>query len=478
MRLSQSVLSLFGARPLLWSLSLAWFGCAATGGALFAKEDAGSENSPATHKQESVIECCKTADGMKLEDFCAANDGRVLALVSPARATAILPAKDDEEESLEEAAARSPDQLSGEVRLFDAEGKLVKQWKLDFHGQAINVGPDGSVYVGGAGRLAKYDLKGTLLAQDDAPQASVLKDPEKLRDAAAAQLKQEKEMYRQAMESMQQNVKVLEEQANRRKKRLAQPGTSDDKRNEGDKESGDADDDNDESPAEESDIALLATPEGQLKLYRSQVKLYANHLKQLEKKTVDDAVKDVIASRMAINAIAVGEQDVYVACRAEKGYGYAIWKTDLKFGNPQQIVSNLVGCCGQMDIQARGDEVWVAENARHRVVKYNREGKQLLAFGKRDREGLGECFSGCCNPMNLCFDTSGDLLVSESNGVVKRFNDEGKYLEAVGTADVRPGCKNSAVGVTPDGRRVFYIDIQKSKVIVLKRAEDKQASLR
>jgi hypothetical protein len=334
------------------------------------------------------------------------------------------------------------------------------------------------VYIGGAGRLAKYNLKGMLLAQGDAPQAAVLNDPEKLRDAAAAQLKQEKEMYRQAMESMQQNVKVLEEQAARQKKRSTQPRTSDDKRNQGDKKSADAGDDDDESPAEELDVGLLASPEGQLKLFQAQVKLYASHLKQLEKKTVEDAIKDVIASRLAINAIAIGDQDVYVACRAEKGYGYAIWKTDLKFGNPQQIVSNLVGCCGQMDIQARGDEVWVAENARHRVVKYDREGKQLLAFGKRDREGLGECFGGCCNPMNLCFDTSGDLLVSESNGVVKRFNKEGKYVEAIGTADVRPGCKNSAVGVTPDGQRVFYIDIQKSKVIVLKRAEDKQASLR
>jgi sugar lactone lactonase YvrE len=120
-------------------------------------------------------------------------------------------------------------------------------------------------------------------------------------------------------------------------------------------------------------------------------------------------------------------------------------------------------------LQVAGDEVYVAENSRHRVVRYDSEGKKLTAFGKRDREGLGEGFGGCCNPMNLCFTSEGNLLVSESNGIVKRFTPDGKYLDMVGTAGVPEGCKNSAVGVSSNGDYVFYINVRNSQIVVLER---------
>ena len=99
-----------------------------------------------------------------------------------------------------------------------------------------------------------------------------------------------------------------------------------------------------------------------------------------------------------------------------KGYGYAVWRTDQAFANPKQIVKGLSGCCGQMDIQAVGDDVFVAENSRHRIVRYNRDGEEVGKFGKTDREGLGEGFGGCCNPMNLCFTVDGGLLAAECGG--------------------------------------------------------------
>ena len=85
---------------------------------------------------------------------------------------------------------------------------------------------------------------------------------------------------------------------------------------------------------------------------------------------------------------------------ASKGYGYRVWRTDLNFQNAVAIVDGLSGCCGQMDIQCCGDEVVVAENSRHRVVRYDADGKTIASFGKRSRDGAGECFGGCCNPMN------------------------------------------------------------------------------
>jgi sugar lactone lactonase YvrE len=122
-----------------------------------------------------------------------------------------------------------------------------------------------------------------------------------------------------------------------------------------------------------------------------------------------------------------------------------------------------------MDIQTANDHVYVAENSRHRVVRYDRDGKQLGTFGKTDREGVGAGFSGCCNPMNLCFAADGSLLVSESNGVVKRFTADGKYESLVGIADVPSGCKNSAIGVSSDGQHLYYIDVRASKIVVLAR---------
>ena len=124
-----------------------------------------------------------------------------------------------------------------------------------------------------------------------------------------------------------------------------------------------------------------------------------------------------------------------------------------------------------MDVQVAGDnEIYVAENSRHRVVRYNADGKKLGMFGKRDREGAGEGFGGCCNPMNICFGSDGAVLVAESNGTVKHFTPEGEFVSVVGAADVPEGCKNSAIGVTSDGSQLFYIDVKNAKIHVLARS--------
>ena len=44
--------------------------------------------------------------------------------------------------------------------------------------------------------------------------------------------------------------------------------------------------------------------------------------------------------------------------------------------------------------------VHVAENSRHRIVRYDRDGKVLAQWGKRSRQDV-KGFGACCNPMNL-----------------------------------------------------------------------------
>ena len=61
------------------------------------------------------------------------------------------------------------------------------------------------------------------------------------------------------------------------------------------------------------------------------------------------------------------------------------------------------------------------------------------------------------------------LYVSDSDGRVRLFTLDGKYQSEVGKAEVAPGCKSSIVDVSPDGNRVYYIDVNNSKICVLDR---------
>ena len=139
---------------------------------------------------------------------------------------------------------------------------------------------------------------------------------------------------------------------------------------------------------------------------------------------------------------------------------------DLK--SPVRIVEGLRGCCSQMDIQSKDGEVWVAENARHRVVRYDRDGKVLASFGKADRE-KASCFGGCCEPKNLRFGPAGELYASESGPpvVVKRFSLDGKFLGVVGVADFYTGCVRVTVAVSANARRVFILNSDAAAIHVL-----------
>jgi hypothetical protein len=121
-----------------------------------------------------------------------------------------------------------------------------------------------------------------------------------------------------------------------------------------------------------------------------------------------------------------------------------------------------------MDVQCCEDELFVAENSRHRVVRYDAAGNKLASWGMRDRDGKGKNFGGCCNPMNTRL-VGGKLYVSESDGRVKLFSPDGEYQGLVGKASVQPGCKSSIVDVSADGETVYYFDVQNSAICVLKR---------
>ena len=112
-----------------------------------------------------------------------------------------------------------------------------------------------------------------------------------------------------------------------------------------------------------------------------------------------------------------------------------------------------------MDIQARDGELWVAENARHRVIRYDRDGKELASFGKRDRTASNG-FGGCCEPKNLRFGPDGDIYCSQSESptVVKRFTPKGEFRGVVTLADFKCGCARVTVELSQDRREVYVLD--------------------
>ena len=142
------------------------------------------------------------------------------------------------------------------------------------------------------------------------------------------------------------------------------------------------------------------------------------------------------------------------------------------------------GCCQRLDIVSKDGNLFVAENARHRVVEFNRDGEQIGKWGERGREGL-EGFGSCCNPMNLFFNSKGDLYTAESGlGRIKKYSDDGKLKSLVGYVGVerfaRAGrvaasCSNITIATNKDESLVYVLDYSNSLIRVLKITEKAKA---
>ncbi|MFO0877833.1 MAG: hypothetical protein U0840_10805 [Gemmataceae bacterium] len=364
-----------------------------------------------SHKVDAPIVVLGSDGRTRLQTLCVDPEGRVLALVAPPRGYG-APAKN----------------ASGEVQVFGKDGKQVKHWKVDFHTHSINTGPDGIIYVAGDGKIARFDSQGKLLSTTELPFiAEALKDKDALRKEAEEQLKQQRESMKRVVEVYRKRVDDLEKIA-------------EDKR--------------------------TTLQKRQLQQYKQLLKSYEGPIGE---ENLDSIIQSKIGRLRIINGVAVSSKDVFVACGEGKGYGYAVWRLDHDLKNPKRVLTGLGGCCGQMDIQCCEEDLLVAENTRHQFARYDRDGKARGSWGKRTTGNDLSCFGGCCNPMNLRVLKGKEIYTAESEGLIKRFSDKGEFLGVVGHAPLTGGCKNVAVGVSPDGSKVYFADQPGSRIIVLTR---------
>ncbi|QDV19180.1 SMP-30/Gluconolaconase/LRE-like region [Gimesia panareensis] len=363
-----------------------------------------------THEQIAVIEVgSKLLPGMRINSFCLDREGQLLA-----------------------ACGDGP----GEIRVFDPDGKLLETWKVPIGPEAINVDEDGTVYVAGSGKLLKLDSHGKILVTKEAPHAKAVKASNaKLREQVVQQMKSRSSAVSSMIPRLENMIKQLKD----KDKKLT-----------------------------EQDEKRIVSYERILKQYKLMAKAEEKQ-KEPTDAQIDAQVAAMSKRKMRVSSLSANEKEIFIACSAIKGYGYDVWRMDKDFGNPSVVVTGLRGCCGQMDVQCCEDGIFVAENSRHRVNHYDRTGKLLKHWGKRDRNGV-EGFGSCCNPMNVAVGKEGEVYTAESNlGYIKRYSTDGKYLGFVGKVKLVPGCKNVSIMVSPDGDRVYMMDLTRNHIIVMAR---------
>ncbi|WP_146531241.1 hypothetical protein [Novipirellula artificiosorum] len=370
----------------------------------------------ATHKQVGVIAIADEGNPLPINAFCLDQSGTIVV-----------------------ACGQGP----GEIRLVNDDGEILKAWEMDVKPEAVNVAEDGTILVGGEGKLFRFDAEGKQLQQADSPHAMALRaKTDQLRKEAIARLTRGRpslasqvQLYEGMVEQIEEKKKTKE--LNAQEERLLEllPDMIRDFKEKiasQEEEEGKKGNQKDEGPSEEA---------------------------------ISKQIDMMLRSKMKISSVTSCGDQVFVATGAATGYGYCIWKTDADFAGGELVVEGLRGCCGQMDVQGCKEGLYVAENSRFRVVHFDVEGAEITSWGERDREGL-DGFTSCCNPMNVCFNANGDVFTAEaSTGRIKRFTSDGEFLSYVGDVDLVPGCKNVSIAVSPDNDKVYMLDLTRNHIV-------------
>ncbi len=402
-------------------LAFSWrFVCCSVMFAMVASSMSVAAGPASSHKQSRSIVPTYEGKRLQLNTFTLAKDGNLWMCCN------------DGGSSVNEAG----NQTKGCILMTQPTGELVKRISLDFAPTAINFAESGDVFIAGSGYIACLDSDGQVKKCIEAPNLSNREEALRLmKEEAERQAKQMAEMY-------SAQVKRLEEQIEKLNAQLEK--------------------------ADKDDARAVKRIEARIKAIEPQLAGMKDIEKQVRTTASNELGGEATLARVKrATGIAVSNQDVFVALPNIKGYGYSLWRMSHDLESPVAIMDDLSGCCGQMDIQAEGDEVLIAENTAFRVSRYNREGKQIASFGERSREKESG-WGSCCNPMNIRCVGSDEILTAESSiGNIKRYTKDGKYLGLIGTARIGGGCKHVALAVNQKLNHYYIMNQNGGDIAVL-----------
>jgi hypothetical protein len=410
----------------------------------------------------------------RLFSFCMSPDQKLYCLLKPSTSPYEIQIVDGKRVKSEQTKEASP-----EVVVLNLEGEELQRWSVGFKPDRITTTVTGEVFVGGAGKLAKFSPQGKQLLEVDLPHiAEVLKDEAEIKTAAIEERDEQLEMYQEQVKHYEQLIEKKKEQEEKAKAKKAEKKDGKTEEAEPKKESAQAD-----GIEIEGAIALVDDGEDldhntmMLRLSMKQLNsMLTNMQKQvdrLKEKSDEDLVnefKQSLASKNTIHALTMAGNSLVYTTRQVRGYGYAVWKLNADLAEPVKILQGLGGCCGQCDVQCLGDKLYVADNTKHRVTVYDLNGKKLEQYGKKGRDGDGENFGGCCNPMNVSFTSTGQILTAESEGYIKCFSATGEFEALLGRSLLEAGCKHVALNITKDSKYIVFLDQPGSRLVRLEKS--------
>jgi DNA-binding beta-propeller fold protein YncE len=105
----------------------------------------------------------------------------------------------------------------------------------------------------------------------------------------------------------------------------------------------------------------------------------------------------------------------------------------------------------------RDGHLWVTDNGDHQVMKFTRTGELLLKLGIRGQAGTdAKTFN---KPTDIAFGANGDFYVSDGygNSRVVKFSKDGKYLMDWGKKGSAPGDFNLPHSIAVDSKGLVYV---------------------
>lgn len=335
---------------------------------------------------------------------------------------------------------------NGMVLMMNAEGETLQVWKPGIVPTAITLAPDGTVFVGGEGRVVRLSSNGKVESETSSPHFDG--DVDSLK--ATIKEKLLKDLAESRIESAERETRLTN-------RIHAIEGKA-------------------EADRSRSEVASLGALKKKLKLLKEDVEWEEEYS---QKELSDNAINRAAKDATGVVSLAASETDLFICAENTESGGYGVWRVglDLQSDENKFVLTGLWGCCGQMDIQCSSDgNLVVSENTEYNVATYDRDGVELSRFGKKDRT-CRDGFGSCCNPMNSMPLPDGSLLTAESSiGHIKHFSAAGELLAYVGKAEVTPGCKHCAMGYDEQNDLYFMMYADENAICVLARADSQMVA--